>query len=314
MMKKYRGNPFATMLLGMALALGVAAPAQAAPPDSNDLVLRGDARCTTCHDQDEKSVLAIGKTRHGATGDARTPACTSCHGESAKHVDHKGGNRPLPDRTFTKGSATPVESRNDACMSCHKGGNRMNWAGSKHQSGDVACTTCHRVHNQHDTVREKATQTEVCYSCHKEQRAQANRPSHHPILEGKVVCSSCHNPHGSSGPKLLHKNTVVETCYTCHAEKRGPFLWEHPPATDDCTNCHTPHGSIHPSLLKTKPPYLCQQCHDFTQHPGTAYSGRGLPTTAGGVAPAQQQLLRSCLNCHTQVHGTNHPSGSRNTR
>lgn len=307
-------NYFATMLLGMALALGVAATAQAAPSENKDLVLRGDAKCTSCHDQDEKSVLAIGKTRHGATGDSRTPTCSSCHGESLKHADHKGGNRPLPDRAFTKNTITPVGARNDACMSCHKGGNRMNWAGSKHQSGDVACTTCHKVHNQHDTVREKATQTEVCYSCHKEQRAQANRASHHPIVEGKVACSNCHNPHGSSGPKLLHKNTVVETCYTCHAEKRGPFLWEHPPATDDCTNCHTPHGSMHASLLKTKPPYLCQQCHDFTQHPGTAYSGRGLPVAAGGVAPAQQQLLRACLNCHTQVHGSNHPSGSRNTR
>ena len=217
------------MLLGMALALGVAATAHAG--DGKDLVLKGDAKCTSCHDKDEKDVLAIGKTRHGATGDGRTPTCTNCHGESAKHIDHKGGNRPLPDRTFTKGTTTSTEVRNETCLSCHKGGNRMQWAGSQHEGQDIACTTCHKVHNQHDKVREKATQTEVCYSCHKEQRAQSNRQSHHPIQEGKVVCSNCHNPHGSSGPKLLHKNTVGETCFTCHAEKRGPFLWEHPPVS-----------------------------------------------------------------------------------
>ena len=33
-------------------------------------------------------------------------------------------------------------------------------------------------------------------------------------------------------------------------------------------------------------------------------------------APAQQEALlgRSCSNCHTQVHGSNHPSGVQLTR
>jgi len=55
----------------------------------------------------------------------------------------------------------------------------------------------HQVHTQHDKVRDKQTQPEVCFACHKEQRAQVNRPSHHPIKEGKVACSDCHNPHGT---------------------------------------------------------------------------------------------------------------------
>ena len=80
MKQKYPGHPFAAMLLGVALALGVAVTAQAATASGKDLVLKGDAKCTSCHDQDEKSVMAIGKTRHGATGDSRTPTCTSCHG------------------------------------------------------------------------------------------------------------------------------------------------------------------------------------------------------------------------------------------
>lgn len=145
-------------------------------------------------------------------------------------------------------------------------------------------------------------------------RAESYKASHHPIKEGEVVCSGCHNPHGSTGPKMLHKNTLNETCYTCHAEKRGPFLWEHPPASDNCANCHLPHGSNNPALLKNRQPYICEQCHDYTQHPGNVYSGRQLPTTRGGTAPGQQLLLRGCANCHTQVHGTNHPSGPRFTR
>jgi DmsE family decaheme c-type cytochrome len=109
---------------------------------------------------------------------------------------------------------------------------------------------------------------------------------------------------------MLVKATVNETCYTCHAEKRGPFLWEHPPAREDCTNCHTPHGSIHTPLLKARAPWLCQQCHLAPMHPSTAYSGTGVPPRGA----AQQILANSCMNCHSQVHGTNHPSGPRNTR
>ena len=303
MKQKYPRHSFAAMLFGMALALGVAVTAQAA--DNKDLVLKGDAKCTSCHDQDEKSVMAIGKTRHGATGDSRTPTCTSCHGDSAKHGDHKGGNRPLPDRSFDKKSATPVKARNNACLSCHKGGNRMQWAGSQHEGQGVACTTCHTVHNQHDKVREKATQTETCFSCHKEQRAQSHRSSHHPVKEGKVVCSNCHNPHGSSGSKLLLGDTVNETCYTCHAEKRGPFLWEHAPVSDSCTNCHTPHGSNNAALLKNRAPYLCSSCH-LAGHQSEGIRGNNL-----GIVPVTG---KSCVNCHGQIHGSNHPSGARFAR
>jgi hypothetical protein len=46
------------------------------------------------------------------------------------------------------------------------------------------------VHVQHDRVRDRLTQSDVCFTCHKEQRAQINRMSRHPILEGKVACST----------------------------------------------------------------------------------------------------------------------------
>ncbi len=121
------------------------------------------------------------------------------------------------------------------------------------------------------------------------------------------------NINGSNGPTLLVGATLNETCYTCHAEKRGPFLWEHEPVREDCSICHKPHGSVNESLLKNRAPWLCQQCHLEQFHPSTAYSGTGLPgaTTPSG---AQQLLGKNCMNCHVQVHGSNHPSGPRKTR
>src|SRR5579871_3365497 len=79
-----------------------------------DLVLKGDARCTRCHDaEDNPQIMEIGKTKHGVSGDGRTPTCTSCHGESESHVNKPANatERPRPDRTFTKKSDTPVDIR-----------------------------------------------------------------------------------------------------------------------------------------------------------------------------------------------------------
>lgn len=316
----------ALVAFGISTAVGGAAFAADGPQagaktfDPNSAVakaLEKDAVCTKCHDETEqRPILAMYKTRHGVRADGRTPGCQTCHGPSEAHVKNEKGTstRPLPDRMFVGPNKSDSKVVNDTCISCHESGKRMHWQGSQHQSRDVTCTSCHQVHTHADKVLTKATQPEVCYACHKTERAQTHRISTHPIEAGKMACSDCHNPHGSTGPKLLVKNSVNETCYTCHAEKRGPFLWEHPAASDNCTNCHTPHGSNITPLLKQRTPWLCQDCHAATFHPSTAYSGRGLPPSQGGAAAAPQQLLRACTNCHSQVHGSNHPSGARFTR
>jgi DmsE family decaheme c-type cytochrome len=303
--------------------------------DAKDLILKGDAKCTGCHDEADEptgaatmlelnpSVLAIAKSRHGVKADGRTPTCTDCHGESDKHRLHKGSDKPPKvDRSFRKNTATSAEERSDACLTCHKGDKRSHWDGSQHASRDVACNSCHKVHTQNDKVMSKKTQPEVCYACHKTERAQSHRMSTHPIAAGKMTCSDCHNAHGSTGPKLLTKNTVNETCYTCHAEKRGPFLHEHQPVNDDCLTCHTPHGSPNLSLLKARQPYLCQECHQdhgrqlfssaqVANGPGSPALGVSVNATTGlaGKQLSIQGNGRMCGNCHSVIHGSNAPNG-----
>ncbi|MDO8248989.1 MAG: DmsE family decaheme c-type cytochrome [Rhodoferax sp.] len=308
------------LLGGAAHAADAAKAAPASPTASaQDLVLTGDAKCTSCHDDaDAPGLLAIGKTRHGVKADARNPTCTSCHGDSNEHLGYKGKDKPpKPDRTFDKKSKTTPEAKNEACLSCHqKDAKRSHWEGSIHQTRDVACASCHQVHTSHDKVRDKLTQPEVCFTCHKEQRAQVNKPSHHPIVEGKMTCSDCHNPHGSVGPKLMKRDSVVETCYTCHMEKRGPFVHNHEPVSEDCSNCHNPHGTVTESLLKARPPFLCHQCH--TPHGGfipQLLGKQATPNAATMTGKSTTNLTqgRSCLNCHTQVHGSNNPATTNPT-
>jgi len=328
-------GPLTAFLLALSPALPARAADEAAP--AKDIVLKGDAVCTRCHDESEAyPVLSIGKTRHGTVADSRTPTCSSCHGDSRNHAENnrKPGDsvRPKPDRTFSgpllaapaadrvdryfgqagKRTGTPAEERNAPCLGCHEGGKRTHWSGSAHESRDVACTSCHQMHTQRDKVRDRTTQPEVCFACHKEQRVQVARVSHHPVKEGKVACSDCHNPHGTAGVKLLVRDSVVDTCYTCHAEKRGPFIFNHQPVTDDCTLCHNPHGSTTASLLKSRPPFLCQQCHEPTSHRGNIpglLAGTGNGAGTRGVTQA-----RACLNCHTQIHGGNNPTNNAESR
>jgi len=268
-----------------------------------------DDTCKACHASQFQTVQA---SKHGTRGDRRSPAgsagCASCHGDGTAHIKAGGGKGV---GIINPGSKTlAADAKNAVCLTCHQKG-RISWQGSKHHTNDVACSSCHTVHKGPDKVLAKATQTEVCVSCHRKERAEVNRSSTHPVREGRMACSSCHNPHGTAGPAQLVKNTVNETCYTCHAEKRGPFLWEHPVASDNCANCHTPHGSNHGPLLKARGPMLCQSCHlTGSGHPNTLRSGVGIAATG-----AQAQIaFRQCLNCHTQVHGSNHPSGPRFVR
>jgi DmsE family decaheme c-type cytochrome len=324
-MKSVRHVLHALAAAGCFLFLGASAATAAdlKPADAKkDLVLNGDAKCTRCHDEgDDYPVLAIGKTRHGVKADGRTPSCTSCHGESDRHINKPADAtvRPTPDFLFKGSHKSSPEAQNGQCLSCHdKDAKRSHWAGSIHQARDVSCSNCHQVHTAHDNVRDKQTQPEVCFTCHKEQRTQVNKPSHHPIPEGKMGCSDCHNPHGSVGPKLMKRDSVNDTCYTCHMEKRGPFVHTHEPVAEDCSNCHNPHGTTAENLLKARPPFLCHQCH--TPHGGNVAQlmGQGQPSSllsplTSGKSGINYTMARGCVNCHTQVHGTNNPSTANPT-
>lgn len=276
-----------------------AAPAPSQPPG-----YAGSDTCVVCHDGQGNSLKG---TQHAQAKNPRTPAaahgCESCHGPGQAHVDDENSGHIAKIKDMK-----PAE-RNQICLTCHNRGNHAGWEGSGHERRNLSCTTCHSVHSPKSAERQlvKATQTELCATCHRVQVTKTERAvAHMPVREGKMSCSSCHNPHGSiSNVKALKVgSSVVESCTSCHTEMRGPVLFEHAPVRENCATCHDPHGSSNDRMLVVRMPMLCQRCHIASKHPATLYDKDQITTNK-----SNRMFGRSCVNCHSNVHGSNHPSG-----
>jgi DmsE family decaheme c-type cytochrome len=274
-----------------------------APPAQQPGQFAGDNTCLTCHeDQGQQIKTTIhGKPQHPRTPAATGRTCESCHGPGQAHVE--AGGDPEQIRRF---SAMPARQASATCASCHNRGPHVQWSGSTHDTRNVSCMTCHSVHAPKSDAAQLKTERPIdtCTQCHKAQVLKVQRAMHMPVPEGKMSCTSCHNPHGSTNVKLLKVgNWVNEACVSCHAEKRGPFLWEHAAGRESCVSCHDPHGSSNDRMLVAKLPMLCQRCHIGTRHPSTIYDN--------AVATTSNRLFgRSCVNCHQNIHGSNHPAGA----
>jgi DmsE family decaheme c-type cytochrome len=274
----------------------------------------GEPVCSGCHANEAKhwNDTVHAEVFHRApAGEPGSRTCEACHGPGSEHV--ASGGDPKKIVAFTHGSKVAVAEQNEVCLGCHAAGGRVHWRGSAHETQGLSCSDCHNPMSRTSAngLLRMPTVNQTCFTCHPEQRAEFRKRSHMPLLEGKLSCADCHQPHGSITDPLVRADSVNLLCTSCHAEKRGPFLWEHAPVTESCLNCHRPHGSNHESLLTTSIPFLCQDCHaqlGLINHPGALQSRANLP---GGPLPDERITNRGCVNCHVQIHGSNHPSGAR---
>jgi DmsE family decaheme c-type cytochrome len=315
---------FSTLVAALALALacGVTVAAQVGPrtlPAARGQAVQtppstavpstyvGADTCLGCHDD---TIHGFDQTPHGKPTNSRTPAaaqgCETCHGPGSRHVEDPSDDTAI--RKFAKMSPRDV---NATCLTCHTRSEHTAWQGSTHDARNLSCITCHSVHNPRSATAQlkTTTETELCATCHRVQAAKTQRAAHMPLAEGKMECATCHNPHGSTNVRLLRVgNWINESCVSCHTEKRGPFLFEHAAGRESCVSCHDPHGSSNDRMLVAKLPMLCQRCHIGTRHPSTIYDSLSIQNKSVRVVD------RGCVNCHSQIHGSNHPSGQTFTR
>jgi DmsE family decaheme c-type cytochrome len=181
----------------------------------------GSESCGMCHD-DVMSEFRF--TSHGQMRDPKGESCEACHGPGSLHVQEGEGFIAMP---------------NDAnCLSCHSGAHAhrlmhtdkkgmMDWSFSHHRNAGVGCTECHNPHSHTPMglrirpefqVQQIDSTSALCLSCHQDIMGRISMPYHHPIREGAMGCTSCHDPHSNMERRLLAKN---ETCYKCHQAQQG---------------------------------------------------------------------------------------------
>ncbi|MDX1554906.1 MAG: DmsE family decaheme c-type cytochrome, partial [Xanthomonadales bacterium] len=248
----------ASSLAGQSLPERPASSEEREFPATGEHSRLGADTCITCHSPGAgqfatPDATPIFATPHAARMDPSAPfadlQCESCHGPGKDHArSQRGGGSVGPAITFGVRAQTPPAEQNAVCLTCHESHGRLAWFNSTHEAEDVPCAACHQVHSERDPVFDPLAQQQACFTCHLEREADTFRSSNHPLRFGQMACSDCHDPHAGNNDFLLREATVNETCYTCHAEKRGPFLWEHAPASEDCSLCHRPHGSNHDAL------------------------------------------------------------------
>ena len=310
---------------GAVLWLASGSTSQSLPPllltpatSSSDEYVGSDA-CKDCHEDQFK---AFSHTSHAelsklSSWKNKVTGCEACHGPGKAHTEEGD-----PKKIISFKNKSPKES-SEICLTCHAGREEHNnFRRGEHWRNDIGCTDCHSAHlnltnrNVASSITFigatnaqkpgfapikllKASEPQLCVSCHNEVKPDFNKPFHHKVLEGAMKCSDCHNPHGGFELKQTRLATGADAaCIKCHADKQGPFTFEHAPLkTEGCSACHTPHGSSHPRLLKfNSVSQLCLTCHSLAHD-------------VGAVEPAGPQhnlnaQYNNCTACHVKIHGS----------
>ncbi len=310
------------LVVGCSQVLDKRANVIKAPSAAPGATYVGSQTCFDCHEDmaNDKHNVHMAIADFEVVGGYKK-GCESCHGPASLHVDGEGDTEKII-RFGEEG--LPAEEVAGVCTTCHQIDEQMNWPGSTHAERDVACTECHKIHhNSNKELLVKMPERELCAECHADVNAQMYLMSHHPVKEGKMTCSDCHNPHGSGSlveGMLRTDERVNDLCLKCHTRYQGPFVFEHDPVVEDCLICHDPHGTVANNLLQQQEPFICLQCHEAHFHAARASSleshsipgggspydnGRRLPGTNYGF---QQSFMTKCTQCHQNVHGSDFTS------
>ena len=303
------------------------------PPDSEPIpapVLKPLSGVRLASDSAKEELPSLRGTSNNLG--AVTPAvCYQCHTETYEleaiaHPHQINGPNGFNCSTChdAHGNVLTI-SRTQLCLQCHQDSPTTAWHSSIHEQSGVACTDCHNPHPdasvqetvniRHSSIRRpprlpmSVYEPYTCYKCHPAVQAEFQLPSHHPVLEGKMVCSTCHDPHGRSEGSLTEP-TLNLVCYRCHADKQGPYVYQHPPVEENCAICHTPHGAVANNLLRQPPTFLCLRCHAGHRAAPSEHFGIGTSDIDGNPA-LRPVYYTNCINCHTQIHGSDLPSQHR---
>ena len=206
--------------------------------------------CLMCHDLTTDRI----SRRAGMHANTEQVNCLTCH--SVHHSDP--GSPHLVARPQMK-----------LCGSCHTQAAQSFNKPYAHRldRGGMACSSCHEPHGRPakstrslammNHLRTQPSGEVPCTGCHAEVRGPFVF-QHGALSVGD--CTTCHQPHGSTNPKMLARAQVWQLCIECHSPTATATLGSQPPSFHNlnspryrnCTTCHVAvHGSNRdPQLFK----------------------------------------------------------------
>ena len=163
-----------TLVAAFVLLGGVNAFAQASAPSSTWSV----TDCQGCHDKAFSP--SFSHSKHAGL----ELSCAQCHqnvGEHAKAQMAGDSKGPVPSMKGLK-----ANDINATCLTCHEKDGQSSYLSSMHARRNVACTSCHSVHDAKSPTAQLKTKVEAdtCFTCHQAMRAKSQRTSHHPGSRG----------------------------------------------------------------------------------------------------------------------------------
>lgn len=178
------------------------------------------SNCFNCH----KNLLS----RKNSHAPSINLACVQCHTGETEYFNKQMNKKSIfiaPD---------PIDNK---CFSCHEK-IKDSWYSKDSKHGPVMtgrCTKCHNPHSSNHEFFLRKPIWKLCTTCHDEKatgkhvlssfvfgRNKGAHPTKNrkdPARPGRdLVCSSCHNPHGSDGIYLLRTKgkTAYSICKRCH--------------------------------------------------------------------------------------------------
>lgn len=309
----------------VALVLVYSAPAHAVDPPHVTTEMETDA-CAICHRAHTASsdttwtspntLVDVGRSGLiiGAfSNEGDTGLCFVCHG-----VDSLGSSLDVQTSFSSESSHTmapnlaPFGPQPMDCSSCHDshGSDRdiggLPYAallraftptspGVPYFQGDVYCTTCHE---------DRPTDTWDGISVWEQTAHSAEITA--PASGTEILCSVCHDPHGSDNPPLIVESmippAVVATltvpandrwlCFTCHASSYAtyPLGLTYQTSSHAASEASVVASGAWASVTDTRTVGECQNCHN----------PMGTANGTGGVLPkmvlAEGRTL--CYRCH----------------
>lgn len=240
--------------------------------------------CTDCHRSWSGHLDEPAK--ENIENPARLPAeenlklCSECHldphiqeyGEVSVHLRNSVSCSECHRVHSAEAGHLLSKSADKLCLGCHKDIKSRFLEVSHHPvlENVMRCIDCHEVLKDFGAMLSDRGSSERCYSCHSEFSGpfpfEHDATNDYTIQEGS--CSSCHQPHGSSNPRLL-REPEQNLCLQCHFVPRHNTPHPGIIQTEDYTkrNCMECHVDIHGSYQSQyfldfqTLDYGCLSCH-----------------------------------------------------